>query len=175
MAGAAPNNQHNATRTRRRHCDSSLQRLPVTFVATLRLLLLCNSPVSASMEFSPPADFLSLSATAARLSALAYEDANDFLVDDVGNDQRYYHHDDYEEIIFFTEEPDQAIFARTTDQRCYLVFRGTTTTLDEYVGCVGVDTQVFLSSFSFLVRRFPLSHAKQTHKLKYIDTVGNKT
>jgi hypothetical protein len=79
---------------------------------------------------------MTLSVEAAKLSALAYDDAASYAngVDENGN--TLYGHPDYESITFYTEEPDQAIFAKK-DGRCYLSFRGTTLSISDWLQNTG--------------------------------------
>ena len=75
---------------------------------------------------------MQLSVESAKLSALAYDNATNYATGVDANNVTLYEHPDYESIIFYTDEPDQAILAKK-DGRCYLAFRGTTLALEDWL------------------------------------------
>lgn len=98
-----------------------------------------------------PDNLIYLSTIAAQLSALAYEDAIDYAVvtdidGSIPTESPYYYHPDFEALVFFTQEPDQAIFARTKDQRCFLAFRGSTVTLGDWQQNLNLATRTVYRS-----------------------------
>lgn len=101
-----------------------------TPLALLSLLAAVTVPgtVVAQEESILTEKVLEISVAAAKLSALAYAEAETIAQWAVGVDAEtnatQYVHPDYQEIQFYTEEPDQAIVAKL-DGRCYLSFRGT--------------------------------------------------
>jgi hypothetical protein len=82
---------------------------------------------------------MTLSVEAAKLSALAYDDAANYTNGVDSNGNTLYEHPDYESITFYTEEPDQAIVAKK-DGRCYLAFRGTTQSIDDWLQNTGLGS-----------------------------------
>lgn len=66
---------------------------------------------------------MQITLTSARLSNLAYTDARAY---EAGFDEErnitLHEHPDYDQIQFYTEEPDQALLARSGG-RCYIAFR----------------------------------------------------
>lgn len=82
---------------------------------------------------------LTIALTSAKLSALAYENATEYATFGANGTVTGFTHPDYEDINFFTEEPDQAIVAKV-DGRCYIAFRGTTTTYEDWVENINIKT-----------------------------------
>lgn len=84
---------------------------------------------------------LRITTIAADLSALAY--ANGTVIEqwEIGVNETtgfaLYDHPDYDEIVFYTEEPDQAIVAKK-EGRCYLAFRGTNANIDDWLQNAGL-------------------------------------
>ena len=85
-----------------------------------------------SSEGSFPLDetFLEVAATAARLSALAYETN----LTEFSTGEGTWTHPDYDEFTAYTEEPDQALLA-AVDGKCYVAFRGTNANLEDCKCC----------------------------------------
>jgi hypothetical protein len=93
-------------------------------VAVLFLALAAADVAAAAFELTQ--EILEISSKTVQLSAIAYENADDY-ADGAGN----WTHPDFEEIRFYTIEPDQAILARQGG-RCYVAFRGTTMTFSDW-------------------------------------------
>lgn len=84
-----------------------------------------------------------ISWVAANLSALAYATPTmvaEYAVTDPLSGDVTYEHPDYDWINFYTEEPDQAIVAKK-DGRCYIAFRGTTLTIDDWLQNAGLGSR----------------------------------
>ena len=86
-------------------------------------------PLPSLPELVLDQNLVRLSYESARLSALAYGDADLYLVASNGT---AYSHPAYEEINFYTREPDQAVVARGLDGRCYIAYRGTNVNWDDW-------------------------------------------
>ena len=69
-------------------------------------------------------DFLEITSTAARLSALAYETN----LTGFSTGEGTWSHPEYDEFMVYTEEPDQALLV-ANDGKCYVAFRGTSANL----------------------------------------------
>ena len=78
-------------------------------------------PSASRGSFPLDENILQLSHTAVQLSALAYETN---LTQWATGTNGTFSHPDYDEIIFYTEEPDQAVLA-AVDNECFVAFRGT--------------------------------------------------
>lgn len=86
------------------------------------VLLAFSMPVFASSELVLSKKIMELTLEAARLSSLAYEEkAPD---DTVTND--------YETFGYHDQEPDQALTAKTKDGHCFVAFRGTSLTWEDW-------------------------------------------
>ena len=110
------------------------------FVAGMLLHMLISTAVA---QDEPVLDerIMTLSVEAAKLSALAYDNATAWAtgVDENGN--TLYEHPDFEAISFYTDDElvDQAIVAKT-DGRCYLSFRGTTQDIFDWLQNLGLGS-----------------------------------
>jgi len=114
------------------------------FVAGVLLLHMMLLSTAVAQADEPVLDerIMMLSVEAAKLSALAYENATAYAtgVDENGN-ITLYDHPDYEVISFYTDDElvDQAIVAKT-DGRCYLSFRGTTLDIFDWLQNLGLGS-----------------------------------
>lgn len=103
----------------------------------LAVLVLCWSFAGAAEEdwpeFNLTERILEISLVAANLSALAYvNDTSPFEVLDEAGEVIGYELAEFESIRFYTEEPDQAILAKSGG-RCYVAFRGTNIDVDDWL------------------------------------------
>ncbi len=84
-------------------------------------------------QFNLTERILEVSLVAANLSALVYvNDTSEFAVLDEAGGVSDYEYPGFDFIRFYTEEPDQAILAKTGG-RCYVAFRGTNVNVEDWL------------------------------------------
>lgn len=97
---------------------------------------LIMTPSTEGQKEEPVLDerIMKLIVESAKLSALTFDDASMYATGQENeNGFAQYEHPDYEFISFYTDEPDQAIVAKSMDGHCFLAFRGTTWVLDDWI------------------------------------------
>lgn len=116
----------------------SMRLISRFFFAAMLLHMLASTAVA---QDEPVLDerVMKLSVEAAKLSALAYDNATTYATGVDENGTTLYEHPDYEFITFYTDEPDQAIVAKK-DGRCYLSFRGTTQDISDWFQNIGLGS-----------------------------------
>lgn len=89
---------------------------------TALLLALVAAPTMVASDLVLSQKIMDLSLTAAKLSSLAYEEG---IPSDNITGQ-------FETFGYYDEEPDQALTVKTTDGYCFVAFRGTSLTWDDW-------------------------------------------
>jgi len=100
-------------------------------LALFFLALFAGKAANAQQESLLTERVLNITLESAKLSGLSYLNASEYAILDARGNVAGYQHPDYEQINFYTQEPDQAIVAKTGG-RCYIAFRGTSASLADW-------------------------------------------